>query len=327
MSNRPLVAWLLPLLWLFVACHTDALVGALAVRTAEEKKPEVSSTELARHAKHRFRETLYAADFDALPAARRQLTAAYLENPRDPETSLLLAHSHLWALSERSRHAGTPDPQVTDHAILADRYLSEAARLAPDDARIDGWHGAVRLALGALHQDERSTRRGWFQLRRAAREYPAFNGFSAAYPMSLQPRDSERFAAAVEWMWLNLEACTEGRLDRSDFDYAVFMAEATSEGPLRVCWNTDLVPHNFEGFFLAMGDLLTKAGDVENARAAYESAQRSPGYATWRYAGELEGRLVDLEQRAAAFARAKSPEGEPPMMFGSDYACTGCHAR
>ena len=327
MSVRPLVAWLLPVLWIFVACHTDAFLGAMAVRSAAVKTPEASSTHLAAHAKQRFRDALYAADFDALPEARRMLTAAYLENPRDPETSLLLAHSHLWALSERSRNPGSPDPQVTDHAILADRYFSEAALLAPDDARIDGWHGAVRLALGAIHRDEASTRRGWFQLRRAAREYPAFNGFSAAYPMSAQPRDSERFAAAVEWMWSNLEACTGGRLDRSDLDYAAFMGDATSEGPLRVCWNTGLVPHNFEGFFLAMGDLLTKAGDVEHARVAYENARLSPDYATWRYAGQLEERLVHLEQRAAAFARARSPEDEPPMMFGSDYACTGCHAR
>ncbi len=327
MSSRSLFAFCLPVLWIFVACHPDVLLAPMALGAAEAKGPAASATPLAHQAKRRFREALYASDFAALPEARRLLTAAYLENPRDPETALLLAHSHLWALSERSRNVGPPDPHVTDHAILADRYFSEAATLAPDDERIGGWHGAVRLTLGALHEDERSTREGWFQLRQAARRYPAFNGFSAAYPLSRQPRDSERFAAAVEWMWTNLEACTEGRLDRSNFDYALFMGEATSEGPLRVCWNTDLVPHNFEGFFLAMGDLLTKAGDLENARVAYRSARLAPEFETWRYADELEGRLENLDARAAAFASATTALEEPSMMFGSDYACVGCHAR
>lgn len=321
------LALALPLLWWAAACHTDALIAPLAIKTAEVKAPAPSTSRLAEHATRSFREALYAADFDALPEARRLLTAAYLENPRDPEVALLLAHGHLWALSERSRNKGAPDPNVTDHAILADRYFSEAAVLAPGDARIDGWHGAVRLALGALHDDERSTRAGWFQLKRAVRDYTAFNGFSAAYPLSDQPRDSERFADAVEFMWQNLEACGDGAFDRDSFDYAPIMNGVTDQGRLRVCWNTDLVPHNFEGFFMAMGDLLTKAGDVENARRAYESARLAPQYASWRYASELENRLAQLEPRAAAFAAATSPEQEPAMMFGSDYACTGCHAR
>ena len=69
-------------------------------------------------------------------------------------------------------------------------------------------------------------------------------------------------------MWLNLEACAGEALMRDDWDYGPVMAQATTEGELRTCWNTPLVPHNFEGFFLAMGDVLTKAGDVENAAEA-----------------------------------------------------------
>ena len=64
------------------------------------------------------------------------LTAAYLENPSDPELALLLPHVHLWTLSERSRGAAAADPGITDHAILADRYFGEAHALASSDARI-----------------------------------------------------------------------------------------------------------------------------------------------------------------------------------------------
>lgn len=96
-----------------------------------------------------------------LPEARRP---AYLDNPADPEIALLLAHSHLWTLSERT------------------------------------------------------SRTGYFQLRESVRRYPEFNGFSAAFPLSGQPRDSDRFAEAVDLMWLNLEECGGDDFDRATFD-------------------------------------------------------------------------------------------------------------
>ena len=65
-----------------------------------------------------------------------------------------------------------------------------------------------------------------------------------------------------------------------------------------------LVPHNFEGFFLNLGDMLAKQGDAEGARRALEAAQRSPDYDTWRYAPELKRRLASLDERVARFAAA-----------------------
>ena len=327
MKHRLPIALSLPVLWLFVACHSDVLVAPLAIRAAETKAPAPAESELARVARNTFREALYESRYEDLPEVRRRLTAAYLENPADPEISLLLAHAHLWTLSERSRVGEAVGPGITDHAVLAEHYFGEAAVLAPGDDRIPGWQGGVRLALGSIHEDERTTREGYFQLREAARTYPAFNGFSAAFPLSGQPRDSARFREAVELMWDNLAACAEDDGIRDDFDYTTVMSRATTTGRLRVCWNTELVPHNFEGFFLTMGDILSKAGDQRNAERAYRAAMLSPDYARWRFAPVLEARLANLDARVAAFASAAHPGDEPPMMFGSDYACTGCHAR
>jgi len=39
------------------------------------------------------------------------------------------------------------------------------------------------------------------------------------------------------------------------------MSKKTKEGKKRVCWNSWIAPHNFEGFFLNMGDMLVKSGD------------------------------------------------------------------
>ena len=324
---RLIPALLLPLLWSFLACHTDALVRPLALRSAAPKEASPSTSRLAIHAKTRFREALYAARYEDLPEVRRLLTAAYLEEPSDPETALLLAHSHLWTLSERARVPEAPNPSITDHALLAEHYFSEAIALAPDDTRIPGWRGGVRLALGSIHHDERTTREGYFELRSAARAYPEFNDFSAAFVLGSQPRGGARFTEAVELIRHNLEACVGDGFLEEGVDYEAILARATSTGRKRVCWNTALVPHNLEGFFLVTGDLLTKAGEVEQARRAYGIAKLSPDYGEWRYAAILDARLADLESRATAFANAKTPEEEPEMMFGSEYACTGCHAR
>lgn len=327
MKPRVSVALLLPSLWFFAACHVDVLVAPLAIRSAETKTPAAGQTDLARHATTSFREALYAARYESLHDVRRLPTAAYLENPSDPEVALLLGHAHLWTLSERSRVGDEVGPEITDHALLAEHYFGEASALAPEDDRIPGWQGGARLAIGDIHDDQRATRRGYFQLREAVRAYPAFNGFGAGFVLSSQDRDSDRFAEAVELFWTNLAACAGDDRIREDLDYRRVMSRFTTTGRLRVCWNTELVPHNFEGFFLAMGDVLSKAGDVANAERAYRAAMLSPDYDGWRFAPVLEARLANLDERVAAFAAAADPEEVPAMMFGSDYACTGCHAR
>ncbi len=86
---------------------------------------------------------------------------------------------------ERSREANL-DPRITDHAILAERYFTEAHRLNPKDHRILGWLGGVKLAMGNIHQDEKLTRTGYFMLQDSIRLYPEFNYFSAGYPHNLE---------------------------------------------------------------------------------------------------------------------------------------------
>ena len=324
LSRLIAIAWIALLAGL--ACHSGGVAGFFATRFAEPKTPHSSRTELARAARDAFWNALYDADYGSLPRVRMLLTAAYLENPRDPDLPLLLAHAHLWTLAERTRLEEI-EASITDHAILADRYFGEALVLRPDDARIHGWQGAVKLALGDLHRDERSTREGYYQLLRGAREYPEFNLFSAAYPLSQLPRDNPRFDEGVEYTWDTLEACIGGDFDREAFAYGAYMPEATERGVKRVCWSTQLVPHNFEGFFLNMGDMLAKQGSAEEARRAYETARLSPSYETWRYADVLDERLEDLDARVALFARATGEHDEPEIMFNSPYACVGCHAR
>lgn len=300
----------------------------LAVRTAPAKSPRASTSDLARNAKAEFWKAFYGGDYGALPGVTRGLVAAYLENPRDPETALLLGHAHLWRVSERARiPAEDQDPSLADALILAERYFEEAHRLAPDDARIRGWLGSVRLALGTTHADERLTRQGYFQLRSAVRAYPEFNHFTMGFILSGGSRAGATFQEGLDHMWQNLDRCAGERVSRAAPSYAPYMPRATETGPSRVCWNSPKAPHNFEGFMLNFGDMLVKAGQPETARAVYANARLSPTFETWPYRGVVEQRILKADEAAALFARAGRGDEQPEIMFNSAFACSACHAR
>ncbi len=299
----------------------------MAIRSAPPKQPVASTTEPAKQAVRAFWDNFFAARYDQIPNIRTLLTAAYLENPNDPEIALLLTHTQLWAVSERSR-LDRIGPEITDHLILAERYLEEAKHLAPDDLRIPGWLGDVKMALGQIHQDERLTRTGYFMAKGAAQAYPEFNGFTFSYGLVSQPYDSPQFRESVEWMWENLRVCTGRTYDRfrPEIEYRQFASLRTEEGPKRVCWNTPRVPHNVEGFFLHFGDVLLKNGQREAAEAAYGVIKQVPEYTTWRYKAALEERLSNAGDWIRRL-RAKDPKNEPPYLFNSPIACVACHAR
>lgn len=296
----------------------------LAVRFAPEKTAQASTTALAQQARQAFQEAFYGARYEELPEITRLLTAAYLDNPRDPQIALYLAQAHLWALGESARRR--PDPRVTDHAIVADKYFTEAQRLNPADKRIQGWLAGIKLALGSIHQDEKLTREGYFMLREAIQAFPEFNFFTASFVLSGAPVGSERFTEAVDYAWKNIEACVGRRIDRQRWDSQRQVTSELTTGPKRICHNSPLVPHNFEGFFLHFGDVLTKQGDTVNARKAYEVALRSGDFASWPYREVLQARLTDLEERARRF-QDPDPGRWPETMFRSSYSCAGCHAR
>ena len=218
--------------------------SSVAIASAPEKTPKPSDSPLAARAKTTFRETLASGDYEAIPGATELLTQAYLESPRDPELALLVGHAHLWRVAERER-AAEKSARVTDDLIVAEKYFSEAKRLSPEDARIDGWLSGIRLALGAIHADEKLTRIGYFELKDGVASYPQFNLFTFGYVMAGAPRASDRYKEAVESMWKNLDACAGEKIDRSRPDYAKF--EQRTAGENRVCGNDAKAPHNYEG--------------------------------------------------------------------------------
>jgi hypothetical protein len=209
--------------------------------------------------------------------------------------------------------------------VLARKYFEEAVRLDPGEARYLGFYASVQMTEGTIHKDEKLVRRGYYAMQDAVAAWPEFNYFTAGYGAGALPHDSPRFKEGVEAQWLNLDVCVGERVDRVNPDYARYMPLEAQSGPKRVCWNSWIAPHNFEGFFLNFGDTLVKAGDPATAVKMYENARLASSYASWPYRQVLEDRIAGAGGNVQAFRRQPpAPEG-PTMMVQSRYACVGCH--
>jgi hypothetical protein len=297
--------------------------GTLAVWSAPGKTPSATRTPEARRADVLFWRTLHAGAYDQIPAALTALKAAYLADPNDAVTAAHIGWMHVWRLGERARAA--PIPDITDDAVLSRKYFEEAVRLDPGEARYLGFYASLLMAEGTIHRDEKLVRRGHYTMQKAVAAWPEFNYFTSGYARGVLPHDSPRFREALEAQWLNLDVCVGERVDRANPDYVRFMRLETREGPKRVCWNSWIAPHNFEGFFLNFGDMLVKAGDPATAVKMYGNARLTPDFATWPYRHLLDERIAGAERNVEVFRRPEASPDGPTMMIRSRYACMGCH--
>jgi hypothetical protein len=309
-----------------VTCVMLASCSYVAEKSAPKKRAATTRTAAALKADELFWATLHSGEYEKIPQALEAQTAAYLADPTDAVSAAHVGWLHIWKLSERARLSSIP-ATLTDDAIVSRRYFQEAVALNSEDARYFGFLASATLAEGTIHQDERLTRRGYFMMLDAIKAWPEFNLFTAGYVMSPQPADSERFKQALQWQWQNLDACVGETVDRRTAEYAKYMTLETREGKKRVCWNSQIAPHNLEGFFLNMGDMLVKAGDWETARKIYGDAKLSRTYAQWRYREVLEDRIRDAPDNVAAFNAPidAANRGDKRIMVATAFSCMACH--
>jgi hypothetical protein len=300
--------------------------GYMAVRSAPAKQASASRTEAALKADDLFWQTLHAGRYEEIPAVVNALTAAYLANPNDAVTAAHIGWTHIWRLAESARLERVP-PTITHDAILARRYFQEAVRLNPEEARYLGFLASATMTEGSIHKDERLTRHGYVLMQDAVKAWPEFNLFTAGYGASRLPPDSERFKEGLERQWQTLDLCSLDSIDRIDPQFGKYMSLATTEGPKRVCWNSWIAPHNFEGFFLNMGDMLVKSGDWQTAQKIYATAKLSPTYEQWKFRDVLEARITAAQANVGVFnAREENAaKTDPRIMVASAFACVACH--
>jgi predicted negative regulator of RcsB-dependent stress response len=295
----------------------------IAVQLAPQKQAAQTRSEAALAADELFWETFHGGEYEEIQPALDALTAAYLETPTDAVTVAHIAWLHNWRMVERSRLESVP-ATITDDTMLARRYFQEAVQLNPADARTQGFLAGHTVIEGTLHQDEKLTRQGYFMLLDAIKAWPEFNLFTAGFVMSRLPADSPRFQEGLAWQWRTLDECIEGKIDRANPDYAQYMALEAKEGEKRACWNSWIAPHNFEGFFLNMGDMLVKSGDWQTAQKIYANAKLANEYPTWPYQTVLDERIAQAEANVALF-NAPPDTADVRMMINSEFACMACH--
>lgn len=302
--------------------------GYVAVETAPKKQASAQRTAAAVQADEVFWKVFHDGAYDQIAAALDAVTAAYLQDPSDAVTAAHVGWLHMWRIAERVRIGHAP-PTITDDMLMARHYFSEAHELDPSEARYLGFLAAATLGVGSIHRDERETRRGYFELLDAIKAWPEFNLFTAGFVMSQQPPDSKRFHQGLEWQWQNADICAQAKLDRVHPDYASYMHLATTEGKKRVCWNSAIAPHNLEGFWLNMGDMLVASGDWKTAQIIYANARLSATYSAWKYRDVLEQRIANAQSNMALFRTAAEESVQDPaaprMMIASSFACMACH--
>lgn len=275
-----------------------------------------------------FWKNFHGGNYAMIPKLLFMYKKMYTENPANYKVAARLGFIHVWALSERRRLAKI-SPTIIDHASLCHKYFSEAYSMKKD-ARYKGFLASCILAENEIHANERETRRGFFMMKDAVSDWPEFNYFTGGYVLNNQAWDSDLFDLGVEWQWSNLDECTEDSVDRKNPDYSKYMHMDVKKGTKRVCWNSKKAPHNFEGFFMNMGDMLVKKGQVDLARKIYANAKLSKTFKQWPYRAVLEKRIKDAESNVEHFRKEIASgdiPGHPMTMFNSSYSCMACHQK
>ena len=274
-------------------------------------------------ARSRFHDALERQDFARLPEVIADLEAADIETDGDGSIVLSLGLANLWGAAEIGRRPEAGPLEQPTFALAAERAFVRAKETLPDDARIDGWLGAVRARIGVATGSDELVARGKADVEAGIERHPEFNLFVRAlvFGSSNVPAD---VAIAEESLWQALEACGQG---------ATAMSPTLEEplvpvhsGPDRVCWNGARAPHNLEGFFLFAGDIVTKRGDAARAGLVYANARKADGFETWPFRELLEERITKADERAALFADGV-PENDPQLVSDSEVSCAYCHAR
>jgi tetratricopeptide (TPR) repeat protein len=295
----------------------------IAVLMAPKKQAATSRSQTAIKADELFWQTFRHGEYENIQRTLDVLTAAYLETPNDAVTAAHIAWLHNWRVAERAR-MNSVTATITDDTMLARRYFQEAVKLDPSDARTLGFLGGHLVAEGAMHKDEKLTREGYYMLLDAIKAWPEFNLFTAGFVMSRLPADSPRFREGLEWQWRTLDVCIDGKIDRANPDYFKYRSLETKEGRKRACWNSWIAPHNLEGFFLNMGDMLVKSGDWQTAQKIYENAKRTNEYPSWKYQAVLDDRIKQAQANVALF-NAPTETANMRIMINSEFSCMACH--
>ncbi len=298
--------------------------------TLSEKKYDWVETPLSRSANTYFWDQFHRGNYDSIPPVLEKLTAAYLDNPNDIRTITHLGFTHMWAIAE---HQNISNPRVIEHATLAQKYFGESYRMNPHDTRILSFLSSVKLRNGSISNDEGLVKDGYLNGLKAIREWESFSTFSLGYTMSSLPHTDEKFQEALKLMGNLASGYAENfNPKRSKTQLTISKMKVLDKANLskdRVFFNSWVVPHNIEGFFMAYGDMLVKNGDWEQGVDVYKLARFSEQYESWDYKNVLENRIINARANVESFrkktSRGQKSEIDKTMLVQTRISCRSCH--
>lgn len=307
---------------------------SVRIKTVNQRKNPTNMnvhTELSTHANNYFWECFHNGDYSKIDSLIYYLSASYNENPNHLETVSHLGFVHMWALSERQKLDVVP-PTITEHGTLALKYYGESHRLNPHDPRVLGFLSDAKMIVGNFSDDKKLSKEGYFNGKKAIKKWSEFNYFTIGYVLSQLYQDSWQFDKGLEWQWKTLDECYCEKFDRENPSIEKYLPMEANETNLkrkRTCWNSWIVPHNVEGFYLNMGDMLVKDGNWEKAIEIYMLAKQVPEYDSWPYKDFLERRITAAKSNVEKFRmpidNSKKYKDDDVMLINSSISCMACH--
>lgn len=316
---------------IFTAFILDSC-GYIASRFQEKKVYNTRETSLSQAANQYFWMNLHKGNYDSLPRVISLLNAAYLENPANIKIVDHLGFANIWKYAE-SQRLTTQSPDILQNFILSRRFFEESYTLNSADSRILGFLGDTKIVEGQISKNKQLVVEGYFDGLKSMHEWPQFNKFTLGYALSQTPAGSDQFKKALQWQWETLSDCECKTIDADhlNFKEGIRLIEQNRDPAVRrACMNSWIAPHNMEGFFMSMGDMLVKSGNPKKGIEAYQAAMLSPAYKDWPYTGELQKRIAGASDNTVNFNRPinhRHPDTSASrvMLVSSKMACMSCH--
>jgi len=290
-------------------------------------RPEDSCQVQNPHMK-RLWDNLQSGQYNNIAQAIEEIKPALALEPGELQANKAVGFLRTWQLGELYR-LDTPD--LGQLILGLDEASAHFARALEheNDPRLtifkstNEYMAAKQLGNTALEMETKA------QFIEAVETWPELNYFVGGTMLSIfsQPGDPE-FSQALEYMWQSVDLCAGEVVNRADPlpQMRARIRDERREGLARACSNSWLAPHSFEGFWLFFGDLLTKNGDLDLARAMYEFTQTAQNYERWPFKHVLEDRLANLQHNAMNF-RLPVAEQDPKYHPVAEWSCTVCHQR
>lgn len=312
----------------FVLLISLCSCGFIATTFTENKNYEFVETEVSKTANKYFWDNYHLGNYDSIPRIIEKLSIALQANPKDIVSTSHLGFVHIWALSERQRLT-KPNPSITEHVFLSHKYFQESNLMNPHDSRVLGFLADLKLAEGTTLENKKEVTQGYFLGLKSIKKWQQFNKFTLGYFFSRLDTTNNNFQKGLKWQYSTIDDCACEKNTKKDLNAAVQKIKKNKDPKInRACWNTWIAPHNWEGFCLNWGDMLTKNGEIEEAKKIYLLAKESDSYNEWMYKDVLEKRILEVNTNKIEFNKKIDEinlHNQKVILYNSKISCMSCH--